>query len=153
MIHKITQSIEILLVEDNEADVDLIKETLNQSKRSIHLHVTRNGEEAMAFLKRQDIYIDAPRPNLILLDLNLPKKDGREVLRETKENPDLCQIPIVILTSSAAEEDICESYQLHANCYIIKPLDFESFGKVIQQLLDFWFSLIVLYQKGRSNGQ
>jgi len=144
MTNIIIKPAEILLVEDNEADVDLVKETLNRGKLTAHLHVTRNGEEAIAFLKHQDIYINAPRPDIILLDLNLPKKDGREVLHEIKEDPDLCQIPVIILTSSPADEDISKSYLLHANCYIIKPLDFKSFMIVIQQLSDFWFSLVTL---------
>jgi len=144
MSYDIIVPIEILLIEDSEADADLVKETLSRSKLPANLHIVQNGEDAMTFLRRQGTYSDALRPNLILLDLNLPKKDGREVLQEVKEDPDLCRIPTIVLTSSAAEDDVSKSYQFHANCYIVKPLDFKSFMVAVQQLADFWFSLVIL---------
>ena len=139
--HKI---VEVLLIEDSEADADLVKEAITGEKLIVHLHLARNGEEAMEFLRRQGSYVNAPRPDLILLDLNLPKKDGREVLREVKADANLGLIPVVILTTSAAEEDVLKSYQFHANAYITKPVDFESFKKIVNQLTNFWFSLVVL---------
>lgn len=147
MVCEVLKTVEVLLVEDCEADADLVKEALDGGKLIAHLHVARDGEEAMAFLKRQGPYINAPRPDLILLDLNLPKKDGREVLCEIKKDSDLSLIPVVVLTSSAADEDILKSYQLHANCYITKPVDFESFVKIVSQLKEFWFSLVLLPKK------
>lgn len=135
---------DVLLIEDNEADADLVKEAIAEGPISIRLHVVRDGEEAMAFLKRAGYFADTPRPELIILDLNLPKKDGREVLREVKEDPKLCSIPIVVLTTSAAHEDIENAYRLHANCYLIKPVDFDSFMKIVSQLKEFWFSIVTL---------
>jgi len=136
--------IEILLVEDNPGDARLTREAMALSKVRNNLHHARDGEEAMAFLRRQDPFADAPEPDLILLDLNLPKRDGREVLEEVKKDAKLVHIPIVVLTSSQAEEDIMRSYQLHANCFITKPVDLEQLNKVVQGIEQFWFTLVTL---------
>ncbi len=136
--------IEILLVEDNPGDTDLAREALVTSKIQNTLHVVNDGEKAMAFLRNEGKYASAPRPDLILLDLNLPRKDGREVLAEIKLDDDLKRIPVVILTSSKADEDVIKSYNLHANCYITKPLDFFQFTRVIQSIEDFWLRIVVL---------
>jgi len=142
--------INILLVEDNPGDVDLVREALSDAKVKNRLHVTTDGVEAMKFLRRQDNYADAPCPDLILLDLNLPKKSGREVLSEIRSDQELDTLPVVILTSSKEEEDIVKSYKLHANCYISKPVDFEQFMKVVQSIEDFWFTVVKLPCRGRS---
>jgi CheY-like chemotaxis protein len=139
--------IDILLVEDNPADVRLTQENFKESKILNNLHVVKDGEEAMAFLHRKGKYADAVRPDLILLDLNLPKKDGREVLAEIKTDEELKSIPVVILTISKAEEDILKSYNLHANCYIIKPIDIEQFNKIVRSIEDFWLTLVKLPKK------
>lgn len=136
--------IEILLVEDNPGDIDLAREALESNKIINNLHVARDGEEAMCFLQKKAPFLEAPRPDLIILDLNLPKKDGREVLAEIKADDLLRTIPIVVLTSSKAEEDIVKSYNLHANCYITKPLDFHSFIDVVKAIKDFWLSIVEL---------
>jgi two-component system, chemotaxis family, response regulator Rcp1 len=136
--------IEVLLVEDSVGDVRLTREAFKDARVHINLHVAVDGDDAMAFLKRQRQYADAPRPDLILLDLNLPKKDGREVLKEIKESPTLATIPVVILTTSASEEDILRTYQLHANCYITKPVDLEGFLKVVKSIDTFWLSVVKL---------
>ena len=136
--------IEILMVEDNPGDVRLTVEALKEGKVRNILHTVEDGEEAMKFLRRQDIYAKAPRPDLVLLDLNLPKKNGREVLEEIKEDPDLKRIPVVILTVSEAEQDILKSYNLHANCYITKPVNLEQFIKVVRSIEDFWLSVVML---------
>ena len=136
--------IEILLVEDNPGDADLAREALADSKLNNNLSVVMDGEEAMAYLRRDGKYADAPRPDLVLLDLNLPKKDGREVLAEIKADGDLKRIPVVILTTSRAEEDVLKSYNLHANCYITKPIDLNQFLKVVKSIEDFWLSIVVL---------
>jgi CheY-like chemotaxis protein len=136
--------IEVLLVEDSVGDVRLTREAFKDAKVHINLHVAADGYDAMAFLKRERQYVDAPRPDLILLDLNLPKKDGREVLKEIKESPTLAIIPVVILTTSASEEDILRTYQLHANCYITKPVDLEGFLKVVKSIDTFWLSVVKL---------
>lgn len=136
--------IEILLVEDNPGDADLAREALVSSKIKNTLHVVSDGEKAMDFLRKKGEYAFAPRPDLILLDLNLPRKDGREVLAEVKQDDNLKRIPVVILTSSKADEDIIKSYNLHANCYITKPLDFFQFTKVVQSIENFWLSIVVL---------
>lgn len=136
--------IEILLVEDNPGDARLTREALAQSKVRNNLHHARDGEEAIAFLRRESPFGDAPQPDLILLDLNLPKRDGREVLEEVKSDPRLMHIPVVILTSSQAEEDILRSYRLHANCFITKPVDFEQLTRVVQGIEQFWFTLVKL---------
>jgi CheY-like chemotaxis protein len=137
-------SIEILLVEDNPGDADLAREALQTGKVRNTLHVVSDGEAAMAFLRRQGKYADAPRPDLVLLDLNLPKKDGREVLAEVKADEDLKRIPVVILTISKAEEDILKTYNLHANCYITKPIDLNQFIRVVQAIEEFWFTIVKL---------
>jgi chemotaxis family two-component system response regulator Rcp1 len=140
--------IEILLVEDNPGDVRLCQEALKDSKVLNNLHVTADGVEALEFLRRQGKFADAIRPDLILLDLNLPRKDGREVLAEIKEDEYLRRIPVVILTVSSAEEDILRTYNLHANCYITKPVDFDQFTKVVQQIEDFWVTIVKLPPNG-----
>jgi chemotaxis family two-component system response regulator Rcp1 len=136
--------IEILLVEDSPGDVRLTKEAFKDAKVHINLHVVPDGVEAMAFLERTGKHAHAPRPDLILLDLNLPRKDGREVLSEIKQNPSFKVIPVVILTTSASEMDIRQSYQFHANCYISKPVDLEGFLKVVRSIDNFWLSVVQL---------
>lgn len=136
--------IDILLVEDSPADVDLTREALSDAKVFNELHVVDDGVQALAFLHREGAYADAPRPDLILLDLNLPKKDGREVLAEIKQDPSLRRIPVVILTTSEAEQDILKSYDLHANCYITKPVDLEQFVTVVQSIENFWLMIVKL---------
>jgi len=139
-----TAPIEILLVEDNLGDVRLTMEALKDGKILNNLNVVMDGAEAMEFLRREGKYADAPRPGLILLDLNLPKKDGREVLAEIKGDPNLKCIPVVILTSSAAEQDIVKSYRLHANCYVTKPVDLDQFIDVVQSIENFWLTVVNL---------
>jgi two-component system response regulator len=136
--------IEILLVEDNPGDVELTREALHDSKVHMHLSVVNDGVEALAFLRRQTRYADAPRPDLILLDLNLPRKDGRGVLAEIKADPELRQIPVVILTSSQAEQDILRAYELHANCYVTKPVDLDQFITIVRSIEQFWFTIVKL---------
>ena len=136
--------VEILLVEDSPADVALTEEALLESKLHNNLHVVTDGEAAMAFLRRQDPYEAAPRPDLILLDLNLPKKTGREVLAEIKSDVSLSLIPIVIMTVSKDERDILESYRLHANCYIRKPVKFGEFIEIVKSIEAFWFTIVTL---------
>jgi chemotaxis family two-component system response regulator Rcp1 len=136
--------IEVLLVEDSVGDVRLTREAFKDARVHINLHVAVDGDDAMAFLKRERQYADAPRPDLILLDLNLPKKDGREVLKEIKESSTLAIIPVVILTTSASEEDILRTYQLHANCYITKPVELEGFLRVVKSIDTFWLSVVKL---------
>jgi chemotaxis family two-component system response regulator Rcp1 len=136
--------VEILLVEDNLGDARLAKEALKDSKLINNLSHVADGEEAMAFLRREGKYAGAPRPDLILLDLNLPRKDGREVLAEIKADENLKRIPVVILTVSSAEEDIFKTYNLHANCYITKPIDLNQFLKVVHSIEDFWLSIVKL---------
>ncbi|HLE84013.1 MAG TPA: response regulator [Thermoanaerobaculia bacterium] len=136
--------IEILLVEDNAADVRLTREALKDAKVRNRLHVAADGVVAMAFLRREGRHADAPRPDLVLLDLNLPKKDGREVLEESKQDPGLQNIPVVILTTSQAEEDVLRSYQLHANAYVTKPVDLERFLEVVRSIESFWLEIVRL---------
>lgn len=136
--------IEILLVEDNPGDARLTREALNMSKIRNRLHHVRDGEEAIQFLRHQGAHAQAPEPDLVLLDLNLPRRSGREVLEEVKKDPTLVHIPIVVLTSSQAEEDILGSYRLHANCFITKPVDLEQLNKVVQGIEQFWFTLVTL---------
>ena len=138
------KTVDVLLVEDSKADADLVREAIEGGKLIVNLTVVRDGEDAIDYLRRQGRFQGAPRPDLVLLDLNLPKKDGREVLREVKADPDLCLIPIVVLTTSSADEDILRSYQLHANAYIAKPVEFESFVKIVNQVTEFWLSIVVL---------
>lgn len=136
--------IEILLVEDNPGDVELTREALHDSKVHMNLSVVHDGVEALAFLRREGPYGDAPRPDLILLDLNLPRKDGRTVLGEIKAEPELRQIPVVILTSSQAEQDILRAYALHANCYVTKPVDLDQFITIVRSIEQFWFTIVKL---------
>jgi chemotaxis family two-component system response regulator Rcp1 len=136
--------VEILLVEDNPGDVRLTKEALKEGKVYNNLHWAKDGVEALEFLKREGKYANAPRPDIILLDLNLPKKDGREVLAVVKKNADLKQIPVVVLTTSKAEEDVLKSYELHANCYVTKPVDLEKFIQVVQSIDRFWLTVVTL---------
>jgi chemotaxis family two-component system response regulator Rcp1 len=143
--------IEILLVEDNPGDVRLTIEALNEGRFANIINVAVDGFEAMAFLRREGKYENAPKPDLVLLDLNLPKKNGREVLAEIKTDPNLKCIPVVILTSSQAEKDIVETYNLHANCYITKPVDFEQFIRVVRSIEDFWFAVVRLPPREDSN--
>lgn len=141
--------IEILLVEDNPADVRLTQEALKEEKFYSNLSVVTDGVEAMAYLRREGRYAEAPRPDLILLDLNLPRKDGREVLEEVKSDPDLKVIPVVVLTMSKADEDIARSYRLHANCYVTKPVDLGQFLTVARSIQDFWLTIVKLPPNGR----
>ena len=143
MAHEM-KPIDILLVEDNPGDARLAKEALKESKLSNNLYHVEDGAEAMAFLRAEGKYADTPRPDLILLDLNLPKKDGREVLADIKADEDLRRIPTVILTISSDEEDILKTYDLHANCYITKPIDLTQFVKVVRSIEDFWLSIVKL---------
>jgi CheY-like chemotaxis protein len=139
-----TRLIEILMVEDNPGDVRLTREAMKEGKIGNRLSVVSDGVEALEFLRRQGRFADAPRPDLILLDLNLPRKDGREVLAEIKFDTALRTIPVVVLTTSHADEDVVRAYNLHANCYITKPVDFNQFMKVVQQIDDFWVNLVTL---------
>ena len=136
--------VEILLVEDNPGDVRLTEEVLMEGKVRNNLQVVGDGVEAMAFLRRENSYAEAPRPDLILLDLNLPKKDGREVLQEIKADLQLKTIPVVVLTTSAADEDILRSYDLCANCYITKPVDLDQFIRVVRAIETFWLTIVSL---------
>ncbi|MFQ6047618.1 MAG: response regulator [Gemmatimonadales bacterium] len=136
--------IEILLVEDNPGDVRLTREALENNKVANRLTVARDGEEALAILRGTRGDEAAPRPDLILLDLNLPRKDGRELLAEIKQDPTLKRIPVVILTSSQAEEDVLKTYELHANCYVSKPMDLKNFVNVVKQIRDFWLQIVKL---------
>ena len=136
--------VNILLVEDNPGDVRLTREALKEGKVLNHLSVVEDGVEAIAFLRREGKYADAVRPDLILLDLNLPKKDGREVLEDIKTDPGLRSIPVVVLTTSRAEQDILRSYDLHANCYITKPVDVQQFVSVVKFIEEFWVTIVTL---------
>jgi two-component system, chemotaxis family, response regulator Rcp1 len=134
----------ILLVEDNDGDVFLIMEALHEAKIQHAVHVVHDGVEALEFLRRKGKYHDAARPDLILLDLNLPRKDGREVLAEIKPDPGLRSIPVIVLTSSQAEQDVNKAYDLHANCYIVKPSDFRGLTDIVRSIEHFWLSLVRL---------
>jgi two-component system, chemotaxis family, response regulator Rcp1 len=136
--------VEILLVEDSPGDIRLTQECMREAKVKNNLHVVTDGVDALSFLRRQGKYENAVRPDLVLLDLNLPKKDGREVLSEMKEDETLKRIPVVVLTISGAEEDILKSYNLHANCYIVKPIDLQQFFGVVKSIEDFWLSIVKL---------
>ena len=140
----IGRPVEILLVEDNPGDVRLTREALREGKVRNNLAVAVDGVEAIAYLRKEGEYADAVRPDLILLDLNLPRKDGREVLKEIKADPALRNIPVVVLTSSQAEEDIVRAYDLHANCYVTKPVDLDQFIRVVESIADFWFTIVKL---------
>lgn len=143
-INSLGRPADFLLVEDNPGDVRLTQEALKSHKVQNNLHVVTDGEEAMAFLRRQGKYANAPRPDIILLDLNLPRKDGREVLAEIKSDTNLKAIPVVIITSSEAEQDVVKSYNLNANCYITKPVNLDQFIKVVQSINDFWLTIVKL---------
>ena len=140
--------IEILLVEDNAGDVDLTREALENGKLRNNLHVVSDGEAAMAFLRREGKYAGVPRPGLVLLDLNLPRKNGREVLAEMKADEHFKCIPVVILTTSRAEEDIFRSYDLHANCFVTKPIELAHFVEVVQAIKEFWLTIVELPHNG-----
>jgi len=136
--------IEILLVEDNPGDVQLTREALHDAKLRNHLSNVKDGVEALAFLRRKGPYSAAPRPDLILLDLNLPRKDGREVLAEIKNDENLRRIPVVVLTTSRDEWDVLGAYDLHANCYVVKPVGLEQFITIVKSIEDFWFDIVKL---------
>lgn len=138
---------EILLVEDSLADIRLTQEALKESKMKINLHIAHDGVEAMEFLRKENKYANVPTPDLILLDLNMPRKDGREVLKEVKEDMQLKSIPVVIMTISKAEEDILLSYKYHVNCYIQKPLDLMKFIDMVKEVESFWFTIVTLPPK------
>jgi len=144
MTNQTGRPVEILMVEDNPADVLLTREALKEVKMRNNLSVARDGIEAMAFLHQEGTFARSPRPDLILLDLNLPRKDGREVLAEIKADDSLKRIPLVILTTSTAEQDILRTYNLHANCYITKPVDLDQFIIVVQSIENFWFTIVKL---------
>jgi len=141
--------VQVLLVEDSPSDAAMTIEAMHEGRIVNQVHVATDGEMAMAFLRRQGPYADAPRPDLILLDLNLPRMDGREVLREVKDDPILKTIPVIVLTTSAAEEDILKSYELHANAYVTKPVAFEAFFSAVRGIEDFWLALVHLPQRGQ----
>ena len=143
----IGKPVEILLVEDNKGDVGLIEEVFEEAKIRNNLHVAEDGEEAILYLRGEGKFSGSPRPDIVLLDLNLPKKDGREVLREIKEDINLKNIPVIILTSSSAENDITRAYELHANAYVTKPLDFDQFIKVVGSIESFWLEIVKLPSK------
>ena len=143
----IYKPVEILLVEDNEGDIGLIEEVFEEAKIRNTLHIAEDGEEAILFLRGEGKFSGSPRPDIILLDLNLPKKDGREVLREIKEDNNLKNIPVVVLTTSRAEKDILKSYDLHANAYVTKPLDFDQLIKVVKSIENFWLEVVNLPTK------
>ncbi|MEU5876195.1 response regulator [Spirillospora sp. NPDC047279] len=136
--------IEVLLVEDDPGDVLLTTEAFEHNKVKNNLHVVNDGEQAMAFLRREEPYVGKPRPDLVLLDLNLPRKDGRQVLEEIKHDEELRRVPVVVLTTSEADEDILRSYQLHANAYVTKPVDFDQFIRVVRQIDDFFVTVVKL---------
>ena len=136
--------IDILIVEDNRADIRLVQEIFKKGKLVVHLHAVLDGVEAMKYLRKEDEYKDAKRPDLILLDLNMPRKDGREVLEEIKSDAELKIIPVIVMTISKAEEDIFRSYNLHANAYIVKPIELIQFMKVVSSIEEFWLSVVKL---------
>ncbi|GAB4050880.1 response regulator [Catellatospora paridis] len=142
--HEVGHPIEVLLVEDDPGDVLMTREAFEEYKMRNILRVVSDGVEALAYLRKEGEFAEANTPDLILLDLNLPRRDGREVLREIKNDPDLCRIPVVVLTTSQAEEDVLRSYQLHANAYVAKPVDFERFISVVKQIDDFFVSVVRL---------
>ena len=147
--HNVAPPVEILLVEDNPGDVRLTKEALKEGKVYNNLHWAKDGVEAMEFLRQEGKHAKAPRPDIILLDLNLPKKDGRVVLASIKSDARFKHIPVVILTTSEAEEDVLKSYELHANCYVTKPVDLEKFIHVVQSIDRFWLTVVTLPPNGR----
>ena len=139
-----TKFIQVLLVEDNPADADLMRETIEEGKLHLDMSVVRDGVEAIQYLRCEGVFVDASRPDLILLDLNLPRMNGRQVLAMVKGDADLRGIPVVVLTSSSAEQDIVQSYDLGANCYVIKPVDLKAFQGIVRQIEDFWFTVVKL---------
>jgi chemotaxis family two-component system response regulator Rcp1 len=141
------EQIDILVVEDNPGDARLIEEVLRSDKSKYHLHLVEDGVEATSFLHNEGKFLNSPRPDLILLDLNLPKKDGREVLAEIKSDLSLKLIPVVIMTTSQAEEDIFKAYSLYANCFVTKPLDLDQFNNTIKSIVEFWYALVKLPRK------
>jgi len=141
------KKIDILLVEDDPGDVELTKEGLYDAKMLVNLHVVDDGEKALKFLKKEPPYADAPRPDIILLDLNMPRKNGQETLKEIKADSSLRSIPVVVLTTSEAEADIVRCYDLGANCYITKPIGFEAFTKVVGMIEEFWFTIVKMPPK------
>jgi two-component system, chemotaxis family, response regulator Rcp1 len=143
-----TRPITVLLVEDSPSDALLTREALDHAKVINQLHTVEDGVEALAFLRRQGRHAQAPKPDLILLDLNLPRKDGREVLAEIKADAQLKLIPVVVLTTSKAEEDVVKAYGMHANCYVTKPVDFATFAEVVRSIRNFWFSIVTLPPEG-----
>ena len=147
MTRNLGEAIDILLVEDNPADVRLTREALKDSKIRNNMYVVEDGMEAMEFLRQKGKYAKVPRPDLIVLDLNLPRKSGREVLAEIKADDSLKLIPVVILTVSTSEEDVLKSYELHANCYVTKPIDFEQFMKITKTIEEFWLTIVKLPPK------
>ena len=149
LVPDVVLPVEILLIEDNPGDVRLTMEALKEAKVINNLTVLKDGMEALAFLRREGPYAKAPRPHLILLDLNLPKKDGREVLAEVKADEALKRIPVVVLTTSEDEQDVLKSYNLHANCYVTKPVDLERFIKVVRSIEDFWLGIVMLPVNGK----
>jgi two-component system, chemotaxis family, response regulator Rcp1 len=138
------EPIHILLVDDDPADVRLTQEALKEHKVYCQTAVASDGVEAMAYLRREGPYADAARPDIILLDLNMPRKDGREVLEEVKTDPDLKRIPVVVMTTSSADQDVVQSYNLGANCYIVKPVDLEQLTTIVKSIEDFWFTVVKL---------
>jgi len=136
--------VEILLAEDNPGDVMLTKKALEQGKLANNLHVVTDGVEALEYLRQEGEYADEPRPDLVLLDLNMPRKDGQDVLEELQDDPDLRRIPVVVLTSSESEEDIAKSYELNANAYLTKPVDFDGFIEIVNRMENFWFKVVKL---------
>ena len=147
-----SDKIEILLVEDNPADIRLVQEVFKEARINNKMHVTLNGEKAMQLLRRESEYAHVSRPDLIILDLNLPKKDGKEVLKEIKEDMNLKTIPVIILTTSNAEDDLIETYENNANCYITKPVDLDNFIKVVKTIENFWLSVVKLPPRVDSYG-
>ena len=147
MAHNEGDPIEILLAEDNPGDVRLTEKALDHGNIINNLHVVKNGVEALQFLRQDGEFSDKPRPDLVLLDLNMPKKDGREVMEEMKGDPSLRRIPVVVLTSSEAEEDVVRSYELNANAYLTKPVDFDGFVDIVKRIEDFWFSVVKMPPK------
>jgi CheY-like chemotaxis protein len=147
--NQLAKPIEVLLVEDNAGDIRLTKEAFEEGKVRLNLSVVRNGVEAMAFLRKEGDFAGTARPDLVLLDLNLPKKDGREVLKDMKNDPQLLRIPVVVLTTSESDEDVLGTYGLHANCYITKPVDMDQFIKVVKLIEEFWF-VVAKIPDGRS---
>jgi len=144
MIKKKARPVEILLVEDNDGDVFLTRKAFEKAKILNNITVASDGEEALEFLRKQNAHTNAARPDIILLDINLPKKNGKEVLAEIKEDASLRRIPVVVLTSSKAEQDIVKTYDLHASSYIVKPIDITQFQNVVSAIEDFWFSVVIL---------